>query len=151
LKVSFASYTDSVGQMQDGHAQVFTLGTAVPYGAVMELASNREIRLLDLSAQHEAMRKINPGYTLVTVKAGTYPKQDKDVKVIGYATHIVASCKLAEDRVYAMAKAMATNAKDMAAINKDMATLTPAVMAEDIGVPMHPGAAKFYKEAGAIK
>lgn len=151
LKVSFASYTDSVGQMQDGHAQVFTLGTAVPSGAVMELASNREIRLLDLSAQHEAMRKINPGYTLVTVKAGTYPKQDKDVKVIGYATHIVASCKLAEDRVYAMAKAMATNAKDMAAINKDMATLTPAVMAEDIGVPMHPGAAKFYKEAGATK
>jgi uncharacterized protein len=151
LKVSFASYTDSVGQMQDGHAQVFTLGTAVPSGAVMELASNREIRLLDLSDQHAAMRKINPGYTLVTVKAGTYPKQDKDVKVIGYATHIVASCKLADDRVYAMAKAMATNAKDMAAINKDMATLTPAVMAEDIGVPMHPGAAKFYKEAGATK
>lgn len=151
LKVSFASYTDSVGQMQDGHAQIFTLGTAVPSGAVMELASNREVRLLDLSAHHEAMKKINPGYTLVTIKTGTYPKQDKDVKVIGYATHIVASCKLADDKVYAMAKAMATNAKDMAAINKDMATLTPAVMAEDIGVPFHPGAAKFYKEAGALK
>ena len=36
------------------------------------------------------MKKINPGYTLVTVPKGTYPKQDQDVKVIGYATHIVA-------------------------------------------------------------
>ncbi len=151
LKVGFASYNDSVAQMQDGHAQVFTLGTTVPSGAVMDLASSREIRLLDLAAYHDDMRKINPGYTLVTVKAGTYPKQDKDVKVIGYATHVVASCKLSDDRVYAMAKAMATNVKDMAAINKAMGDLTPAAMAEDIGVPMHPGAAKFYKEAAAKK
>lgn len=151
LKVSFSSYTDSIAQMQDGHAQVFTLGTTVPSGAVMDLAANREIRLLDLSEHLADMRKINPGYTLVNVKAGTYPKQAKDVQVIGYATHVVASCKLKDDHVYAMTKAMAANVKDMAAINKAMGELTPAAMAEDIGVPFHPGAAKFYKEAGAIK
>jgi TRAP transporter TAXI family solute receptor len=151
LKVSFGSYNDSVAQMQDGHAQAFTLGTAAPSGAVMDLASSRDIRLLDLAAHHDDMRKINPGYTLVTIKAGTYPKQDKDVKVIGYATHIVASCKLPEARVHAMTKAMAANVKDLAAINKAMATLTAAAMAEDIGVPLHPGAAKFYKESGALK
>lgn len=147
MKVSFSSYNDSVDQMRDGHAQIFTLGTAVPANSVMDLATSRDIKLIDLSAQHAAMRKINPGYTLVTIKAGTYPKQDKDVKVIGYATHIVASCKLSEDRVYAMAKAMHANLRDMAAINKQIAELTPAAMAEDIGVPMHPGAAKYYKEA----
>lgn len=147
MKVSFSSYNDSVDQMRDGHAQIFTLGTAVPANSVMDLATSRDVKLIDLSAQHAAMRKINPGYTLVTIKAGTYPKQDKDVKVIGYATHIVASCKLSDDRVYAMAKAMHANLKDMAAINKQIAELTPAAMAEDIGVPMHPGAAKYYKEA----
>ena len=146
MKVSFSSYNDSVDQMRDGHAQIFTLGTAVPANSVMDLATSRDIKLIDLSAQHEAMRKINPGYTLVTIKSGTYPKQDKDVKVIGYATHIVASCKLPDDRVYAMTKAMHANLKDMAAINKQIAELTPAAMAEDIGVPLHPGAAKYYKE-----
>lgn len=151
LKVSFASYTDSIAQMQDGHAQVFTLGTTVPSGAVMDLAASREIRLLDLSEHLDEMRKINPGYTLVTVKSGTYPKLDQDVKVIGYATHVVVACKLKDDHVYAMAKSMAANVKDMAAINKAMGELTPARMAEDIGVPMHPGAARFYREAGATK
>jgi TRAP transporter TAXI family solute receptor len=151
MKVSFSSYNDSVDQMRDGHAQVFTLGTAVPANAVMDLATSREVKLLDLSAHHEAMRKINPGYTLVTIKSGTYPKQDKDVKVIGYATHVVVSCKLSEERVYAMTKTMAANLKDMAAINKQIGELTPKAMAEDIGVPMHPGAAKFYREAGAAK
>ena len=148
VKASFVGYTDSVTQMQDGHAVAFTLGTTIPSGAVMDLAAARDIKLLDLSDQLDEMRKINPGYTLVTVPKGTYPKQDKDVKVIGYATHIVASCKLPEDTVYAMTKAMAQNIPSMVAVNKSIDGLTPKAMAEDIGVPFHPGAAKFYKEAG---
>jgi uncharacterized protein len=148
VKPSFVSYTDSVAQVQDGHAQAFTLGTTIPSGAVMDLASARDIKLLDLSDSLAEMKKINPGYTLVNVPAGTYPKQDKDVKVIGYATHIVASCKLPEDTVYQMTKTMAQNVSSMAAVNKAMAKLSPQEMAEDIGVPFHPGAAKFYKEAG---
>jgi TRAP-type uncharacterized transport system substrate-binding protein len=31
-----------------------------------------------------------------------------------------------------------------------MEGLTPKVMASDIGVPLHPGAAKYYKEVGAL-
>jgi len=148
VKMSFVSYTDSVTQMQDGHAVAFGLGTTIPSGAVMDLAAARDLKILDLSDQLAEMRKLNPGYTLVTIPKGTYPKQDKDVKVIGYATHIVASCKLPTDTVYAMTKAMAQNISSMAAVNKSMAGLTPKAMAEDIGVPFHPGAAKYYKEAG---
>ncbi len=70
------------------------------------------------------------------------------MKVIGYATHIVASCKLPEDTVYGMTKAIAANTQTMSSIVKDIRGLTPKGMAEDIGVPFHPGAAKFYKEAG---
>lgn len=148
VKMSFVSYTDSVTQMQDGNAVAFSLGTTIPSGAVMDLAASRDIKVLDLSDQLPEMRKLNPGYTLVTIPKGTYPKQDADVKVIGYATHVVASCKLPADTVYAMTKAMATNISSMAAVNKSIASLTPKGMAEDIGVPFHPGAAKYYKEAG---
>jgi hypothetical protein len=151
MKVSFGSYNDSVSQMQDGHAQVFTLGAAAPVSAVMDLASSRDVRLLDLAETLDGMRKINPGYTLSTIKAGTYPKQDKDVRVISYATHVVVACALPEERVFAMAKAMADNVRDMVAINKSMDGLTPAAMSEDIGVPLHAGAKKFYQSVGALK
>jgi uncharacterized protein len=148
VKMSFVSYTDAVTQVQDGHAQAFTLGTTIPSGAVMDLAAARDVKLLDLTDQLDAMKKINPGYTLVTVPKGTYPKQDKDVPVIGYATHIVASCKLPDDTVYAMTKAIAANTSTLATIVRDIAQLKPQGMAEDIGVRFHPGAARFYKEAG---
>mgnify|MGYP001581247924 CR=1 FL=1 len=66
------------------------------------------------------------------------------------ANWIIAACDLPEDMVYRMVKAMAANIADMSASNKAIAGLTPKIMAEDIGVPLHKGAAKFYKEAGAI-
>jgi TRAP transporter TAXI family solute receptor len=148
VKVSYVSYTDSVEQMKDGHAQVFTLGTTIPSGAVMDLAAARDVKLIDLSDSLPGMKKLNPGYTLVTVPKGTYPKQDKDVKVIGYTAHLVASCGLSEDVVYRMTKAVADNIASLAATNKAMSGLTPKDMAEDVGVPFHPGAAKFFREHG---
>jgi TRAP transporter TAXI family solute receptor len=151
-KVNFqAAYTDAVAMMKDGHVQVFTLGTTAPASAVMDLASARDVKLLPVDDKTMAeMKKANPGYNRLLIKAGTYPKQDKDVPVIGYSTHIVVACDLAEDTVYKMTKTMAANVDGMTAVVKAIAGLTPKDMAVDIGVPFHKGAAKFYKEAGAL-
>jgi TRAP transporter TAXI family solute receptor len=148
VKVSFVGYSDSVNQMKDGHAVAFGLGTQVPAGAIMDLASARPIKLLDQSSSFAGMKKLNPGYTLVTIKKGSYPKQDSDVKVIGYATHIFASCKLPTDEVYAMTKAVVANTSNLASIAKAIGKQQMADFAADIGVPFHPGAAKFYNEQG---
>ena len=134
--------------MKDGHAVAFGLGTQVPAGAIMDLASARPIKLLDQSSSYAGMRKLNPGYTPLTIKKGSYPGQDKDVKVVGYATHIFASCKLPADEVYAMTKAVMANTSNLASIAKAIGKQQMADFAADIGVPFHPGAAKFYKEHG---
>ena len=146
-----ASYTDAVSMMKDGHAQVMTMGTTAPASAIMDLASARDVKLVPVDDKTMAeLKKSNAGYNKLVIKAGTYPKQDKDVPVIGYSTHIVAACDLPEDVVYKITKAMAENVGDMAAVVKPIAGLTPKDMAVDIGVPFHKGAAKFYKEKGAL-
>lgn len=150
-KINFQSYTDAVSMMKDGHAQVFTLGTTIPASSVMDLASARDINLVPVDDKTmAALRKQNAGYQRLIVKAGTYPKQDKDVPQIGYSAHLVVSCDLPEQTVYTMTKTVAANIGDMASVNKAMAGLTPKEMAADIGVPFHPGALKFYKEVGAL-
>lgn len=150
-KVNFNSYNESVSMMKDGNSQVFTLGTTAPSSAVMDLASARDIRLIPVDDRVMGeLKKMNPGYNKLVIKAGTYPKQDRDVPVIGYSTHIVVACDLPENTVYQMAKTMAANVDAMAAVVKAIGGITPKDMALDIGVPFHKGAAKFYKEAGAM-
>jgi TRAP transporter TAXI family solute receptor len=148
MKVSFVGYTDSVSQMKDGHAVAFGLNTQARAGAVMDLQSARDIRLWDQTDVYDKMLKLNPSYKLITLPKNTYNKQDKDLKVIGFYTHVVVSCKLPADQVYTMTKVIADNTKMLATINQDIGQLTPAAMSADIDVPFHPGAAKFYKEAG---
>jgi TRAP transporter TAXI family solute receptor len=149
LKVNFlASYNDAVSMLKDGQAQAFTLGTTIPSGAVMDLATSRKIRVLDLKDAVEPMRKINSGYVGVTLPANTYPNQPAAVTKIGYAAHLIVSCKLPADRVYTMTKSVAEAMKDLSAVNKAMEKVTAKEMAEDIGVPFHPGAKRYYQEAG---
>ncbi len=130
------------------HAHAFALGTGIPASSLMDLASARDIRLIDMAGIYEEMRKINPAYKLVTIPKGTYPKQDKDVQVIGYYTHVVAACSLPEDTVYKMTAATLAAKESMSSVYKELGKLTPQVMAQEIGVPFHPGAAKWYKEQG---
>ena len=152
VKVSFVGYTDSVNQMKDGHAVAFGLNTQAPAGAIMDLQAARPIKMLEQTEVYDKMLKLNPSYKLITLPKGTYANQDKDLKVIGFFTHVVASCKLPNDQVYALTKAIADNTKMLATVAKDIGSLKPAGMAADVGVPFHPGAAKFYKEAGiAVK
>ena len=150
-KVNHSSYTDSVSQLKDGHAQVFTLITTVPASSVMDLASARDIRVMEVPDEKlKALQQINKGYDKRIIKAGSYPKQSKDVQTIGTWTHLVASCKLPEDTVYKITKALATNVENLGNVVSAVKGLTVKDMATDVGVPYHPGALKYYKEAKVL-
>lgn len=150
-KVNFGNYTDSVTQLKDGHAHVFTLITTVPASSVMDLASAREIRVLEFPEDRfRALQKINKGYDKRVIKAGSYPKQDRDIQTIGTWTHLVASCKLPEALVYNITKALATNIENLGNVVAAVKGLSVKDMASDVGVPYHPGARKYYQEAKAL-
>ena len=150
-KVNHGNYTDSVSQLKDGHAQVFTLITTVPASSVMDLASARDIRVLEFpNDKFAALQKINRGYDKRIIKAGSYPKQDKDIQTIGTWTHLIASCKLPEQLVYNITKALATNVETLGNVVSAVKGLTVKDMAADVGVPYHPGARKYYQESKAL-
>lgn len=150
-RVSFGSYTDSVQLMKDGNAEVFTLGTTIPAGAIMDLAAARAIRLVAIDDEGLArMQKLNPGYKRAVIPAATYPGQEEAVPTIGYATHIIARCDLEPEFVYRFLEAVSARLDDLAAVAKAIAGLDVKGMARDIGVPFHPGAERFYRERGAL-
>ena len=151
-KVSHVSYNDAVALMKDGHAQAFTLITTVPAASILDLASSRKIRMLTLpDDKFKELQKINSGYARREIPKGIYPGVDYDVRQFGTYTHLMIRADLPEDLVYGITKALAKNADDLGAVVKDVKGLTVKEMALDVGVPYHPGALKFYKEAGALK
>lgn len=147
--VSNTSYSDSASQMKDGQADFFTLGTSLPAGAIMDLASSRDIVLVDVDeATFKVFKDKNAAFQRREVTAGSYPGFDETVHAISYDTHMVAACDYDGDTVKAVLAAVADNTESFAAVTKSMASLTVEKMATDIGVPFHPAAKEFYAERG---
>jgi TRAP transporter TAXI family solute receptor len=150
-KVNFGSYNDSVEQMKDGHAQIFTGVTTVPASAVMDLGTARKITIVPVPDDKLRMlQKINKGYDKRVIKAGTYPGMDKDVQTIGTWTHLMMRCSTPEDLVYKITKSLAKNTEHLGNVVSAVKGLTAKELAIDVGVPYHPGARKFYREAKVL-
>lgn len=149
-QVHFVSYSDGVALMKDNNAAAMTLGTTVPASAIMDLDSAADITLVNVDDEMMSkMKEMNPGYQALNIPANSYPDQTEDVQAIGYATHVVARCDLDADTVYSMLESLNANMGDLQAIANAMEGVTPKEMGQDVGVPMHEGAKRFYEEQGA--
>jgi TRAP transporter TAXI family solute receptor len=150
-KVNFGSYNDSVEQLKDGHAQVFSLITTVPASAVMDLGSARKLTVVAVPDDKlKALQKINKGYDKRVIKAGSYPGQDKDVQTIGTWTHLIMRCSTPEELAYKITKSLAANTSELGHVVAAVKGLTAKELAIDVGVPYHPGARRFYREAKVL-
>jgi TRAP transporter TAXI family solute receptor len=151
--VDYVSYSDGVALMQDNNSDILTLGTTIPSSAIMDLANSADIALVPLEQDFiDTMRtEINPGYTSITIPAGTYPEQAEDVTAVGYATHIIARCDLDAQIVEGLLTEMWENRADLATIASAMKDITVEEMARDVGVPMHEGAKAFYAANGVAQ
>lgn len=136
--------------------QAFAAGwfTVVPASFVLDLGSTMKLRMLNVSdAELEAIRKINAGFIRYTIKKGVYADQgiDEDVRTFQSPTILIASSKTSEEAIYKVTKAIIEGRAEFANISKPMTGISAAEMAQNYGMPYHPGAAKYYKEAGLLK
>jgi uncharacterized protein len=144
--VDYVSYSDGVGLVQDGNADLFTAGTTAPASAIMDLANSTDITMIPLTEEFigKMRAEINPGYASLTIPAGTYPKQETDVVVVGYMTQLIGRCDLDDAIVTALLTDMWAEKGDLASISAAMRDITIEKMRDEGGVPLHAAAKAFY-------
>jgi len=74
-----------------------------------------------------------------------------DIVTIQSPTILNASSKTSADAIYKVTKAIVEGRAEFANVTKAMAGITAQEIAQNFGMPYHPGAAKYYKEAGLLK
>lgn len=128
--------------------------TVVPASFVLDLGSTMPLRMIGVSdAEFAELYKINAGFVRYTVKADTYKDQgiDGDVATFQSPTVLMASSRTSPEVVYKITKAIIEGREEFANIVKTMKGIAPAEMAQNFGMPYHPGAEKYYREVGLLK
>lgn len=90
------------------------------------------------------------GYASKIMPASSWSKQGRDIKTAVNSSAYVVDKNLPDEIVYAMVKAICENKADLIKLVPVMAQYDPALSGEPQlnGMPLHPGAKKYYEEAG---
>ena len=92
-----------------------------------------------------------PYFAKATIPGGMYANNPQPTATYGVLATLVTSAKVPDDSVYALVKATFDNFDEFKKLHPAFANLEPAKMVKDgLSAPLHPGAAKFYKEKGWI-
>jgi TRAP transporter TAXI family solute receptor len=151
---SFGPIASNTEAIKNRQAVAMGWFTVVPASFVMDLGSATKLRMVPISdAEFAGLQKINRGFARYTVKGGIYNDQgiSADVQTFQSPTVLVASEKTPADVIYKITKGIVEGRDAFAAVAKNMQGVSAKDMAENFGMKYHPGAAKYYKEAGLIK
>jgi hypothetical protein len=91
----------------------------------------------------------NPFYAKVDIPGGLYAGHANPTPTYGVLATFVTSAKVPEATVYELTKAVFDNFEEFKKLHPAFIALDPKKMVKDgLSAPLHPGAAKYYKEKG---
>lgn len=134
---------------QDGQYDVLVLPTGTGSSVVTEMALSRPIRILSLPA--DANPPSDLGVIKSSIPKGTYKGQvnnDQDINTWQTVMMVMAKKSLSDDAAYQLTKTYVESRKNLAAGNAMLKELPTSDPLGGVIAPLHPGAAKYYKEAG---
>lgn len=134
----------------DNKIDGFVYAVGHPSAAIQDPTTACNAKLVPLEGPAvEALVKAHPYYSIATIPGGIYAGNPDPVKTYGVTATVVTSAKVSDDVVYNLVKAVFDNFDDFKKLHPAFAHLDPKNMVKaGLSAPLHPGAAKYYKEKG---
>jgi TRAP transporter TAXI family solute receptor len=132
-------------------AATIAIGTAQAQRANVALASHGGIRFLNMNSTPEAiakMRKVMRSRPIVIQPAPFAVGIIGPTTIMAYSIFFTTNAKMPEDMVYNIVKMLHASKADLVKQHPVFRRFEPGRMTEEMDVPWHPGAIKYYKEIG---
>lgn len=147
-----ASFGDSATQLKDGSIDAAFITAGTPTTAITELATSTDVVAVDLG--DEIIAKLtaeHPFYAKYEMTSKDYDFVTEPVSTVAIMATFVVTNDMPEDQAYQITKDLWEKQSEIAAAHAKGKEMDTAIAVSAIGdVPLHPGAAKYYKEAGII-
>jgi TRAP transporter TAXI family solute receptor len=146
-KVEYLPFGDATAQIRDGHLDAAFVTAGTPTAAVTELANSIAIALVPITGPEvDALRTTHPFYTRHTIAAATYRGITEPVETIAVRAMIAVKGSLSDRLVYDITRALFKHLDDFGAAHVRGRDLSLATAQEAMPIPLHPGAARFFRE-----
>lgn len=149
----YMNYAESAQALADGDIDAAFQTGGYPIAGIQQSAATTSFRMLPID--EEIMTGIIKEYPFIvktTIPADTYENQANTdaVETFGYQTCLFTSSETDEDQIYAFVKLMMETLDTYKDTNDATRQITSETVATEY-IPFHPGAERYYREAGLIK
>ncbi|SEN13457.1 hypothetical protein SAMN04489859_1001144 [Paracoccus alcaliphilus] len=148
-RVEFLPYAESAELIKNRQLQSTLQSSGLGAAFINDLATTHEINIVEIPAS--VVEAVGAPYKATAIPAGTYPGQDEEVPTAAVTNILVTSEAVSEETVYLMTKLMFENIPRLTAAHSAAATLDPAEAVQNLPIPLHPGAERYYRETGVIE
>lgn len=149
IDANFLDFGATTNRFKDNQIDAGFVVAGFPTASVMDLALTKDITLMDFSDDFlKELAKAHPYFVPSVIPANTYNKISKDVKTPAVMAILVTHDKVADDVVYKFTKAMFDNIATIHASHAKGKEINLKSALDGLTVPLHPGAAKYFKEKG---
>jgi len=146
------SFKDAVAKLKNNQLDAAFLTAGYPTAAVKELASTKAIKLIPIDDEHAKMLSEKyPFYVQDVIPAGTYEGLNEDVKTVAVKAIMIGRADIPDDIVYKMVKAILDHKDEIAEAHAKGKLIGGQNAVDGMSIPWHPGAEKYFKEAGLLK
>jgi TRAP transporter TAXI family solute receptor len=134
----------------DNKIDGFFYGVGHPSAAIQDPTTACGAKLISVTGKAiDDLVKAHPYYAVATIPGGMYANNPNPTTTYGVLATMVTSAKVPDETVYALVKAVFENFDEFKKLHPAFANLDPKKMVKDgLSAPLHPGAAKYYKEKG---
>lgn len=148
-KVEYLPFAESVELMKNRQLDATLQSAGLGVASLKDLATSTPITVIPVPA--DLVGKLGGAYLEGNIPAGTYTGQDADVPTAAVTNILVTHDGVPEETVYQMTKQLFENLDALKAAHAAGNSIDPAKAAENLPIPLHPGAERYYKEAGILK
>jgi hypothetical protein len=147
-KVEYLPFAESVDLMKNRQLTATLQSAGLGVASLKDLSNATEISVV--SVPKETVEKIGPPFVATIIPANTYKGQDKDVPTAAVVNYLVTNSSVSDDLAYQMTKLIFDNLPELANAHAAGKEIKLEKAAANSPVPLHPGAARYYKEKGLI-
>ena len=152
VSAQYLSFAESADQFKDNRIDAFMVTGGVPTSAIMDVATQRSIKILPIEdTMISILTNKYPFLAAAVIPANSYKGVTSNVKTAAVNAVLIAHPKLSTDVVYNLTKALFENQAELGAAHAKGKVLSLQGATTGISIPLHPGAAKYYKEKGVLK
>lgn len=148
-KVEYVSFGESVELMKNRQLDATLISAGLGVAAVRDLAAALPIVLVPVP--EAVVEKIgNPVFQSETIPAGTYEGQSEEVRTVAIRNYLATHAGVDEAVVYAITKALFAHRDALVAAHSAAKGIQLERAAKNPPAPLHPGAARYYRERGVL-